>query len=63
MKKEVVKAEAIRKGAFNDALLNQGWIDCINFVIGEPSKQISRLSNQIGDQEPEGASNVITRET
>ena len=49
-KKEVVKAEAIRKNALHDATLLQGWIDAINFVIGEPTRIITRLTNQSGDE-------------
>ena len=47
--KEVVKAEAIRKSLDNEARLCQGWIDGINFVIGEPNRIITRLTNQSGD--------------
>ena len=47
--REVVKAEAIRKSHDNDARLCQGWIDGITFVIGEPTRIITRLTNLNGD--------------
>ena len=52
--REVVKAEAIRNLVKDEnfgfsVALNQGWIDGVNFVIGEPNRIITRLSNQAGD--------------
>ena len=54
--KEVVKAEAIRNlvkdsNVIHAITLNQGWIDAVNFVISEPHRIITRLTNQAGEGE------------
>ena len=53
--KEAVKAAAIRKleerpDAIYAVTLLQGYIDALNFVISEPHRTITRLTNQGGDQ-------------
>lgn len=50
MQKEKVKADAVRVAKFHEVAMNQGFIDCLNFVISEPHKKISQLSNQAGDE-------------
>ena len=47
--KEQVKAAAIRADKVNEIRLNQGFIDALNFVISEPLKLISRMTNPAGE--------------
>ena len=53
--KQKVQAEAIRSlvrdsNVIHAVTLNQGYMDALNFVIGEPHKIITRLTNQAGDE-------------
>ena len=49
-RREVVKAEAIRINNFNNVSLHQGFIDALTFVISEPTRIITRLTDQSGDE-------------
>jgi len=50
MHREVVKGDQVRKGDLNKAVYEQGYVDALHFVLGEPTKTITRLTKQIGDQ-------------
>ena len=54
-KKERVKAEAIRQAKEHEVKLNQGWIDGVSFVLGEPSVLIAKLKDEF---EKEGEENA-----
>ena len=51
--KEQVKAAAIRADKANEIRLNQGYIDALSFVISEPLKLISRMTNPDGENSQE----------
>ena len=48
--REVEKSKALHNAEFNAALLQQGFIDGITFVMGEPNKNIKLLNPSEEDQ-------------
>lgn len=52
IRKEKVKANLIRTLKVDEVIYSQGFIDGINFVMGEPNRVLS-AANPLSDEEPE----------
>lgn len=52
-KREKVQRECVRQQKFHEAVMQQGYLDCLNFVIGEVDNLINRLNQSQPGEEGE----------